>query len=154
MTNKYENLQDWPAEKNTDILTSRDDRASRNYPFSVILPDYITFNAWPMFFLERSLFWYRLIGAIPPRGDKRIKDQGGNVFPQNEEKKVQYQYTRDLGTHLRPRIFPVKDALLEYYKKREMFYIWFYFFLAETKIQLRPQQPTSAQLIQLWFSES
>ena len=89
----------------------------------MILPDYITFNAWPMFFLERSLFWYRLIGAIPPRGDKRIKDQGGNVFPQNEEKKVQYQYTRDLGTHLRPRIFPVKDALLEYYKKREMFYI-------------------------------
>ena len=79
MTNKDENLEDAPAEK---LPTSK------NYPLSAILPDYITFNAGPMFFLERSLFWYWLIGAIPPRGGKRIKDRGGNVFPQNERKGI------------------------------------------------------------------
>ena len=40
----------------------------------------ITFNARPMFFLERSLFWYRLIGAIRPRGITGLRIKGEMCF--------------------------------------------------------------------------
>ena len=75
----------------------------------------------------QCFFWRGLcfgIGLLVPShrgGINGLRIKGEMCSHKMRRKKVQYQYTRDLGTHLRPRIFPVKDALLEYYKKREMF---------------------------------
>ena len=97
----------------------------------------ITFNAWPMFFLERSLFWYRLIGAIPPRGITGLRIKGGKrfhkmrkgkcfhtmrkgeVFPQNEKKKFwvceakSSGINRDLGTHTQGQRFSQSRTLFK-----------------------------------------
>ena len=100
----------------------------------MILPDYITFNAWPMFFLERSLFWYRLIGAIPPRGDKRIKDQGGNVFPQNEERKSPVPIYEGFRNTLETADFPSQGRSFRILQEEGNVLYMVLFFLAETKI--------------------
>ena len=73
----------------------------------------ITFNAWPMFFLERSLFWYRLIGAIPPRGitGLRIKGECVSTKWERRDKKVQHQCMSDFTSTNIWGIFTVKDTL-------------------------------------------
>ena len=78
----------------------------------------------PMFFLEGwSLFWYRLIGAIPPGGITGLRIKGGKCFHKMRKRNSECVKPSPVGfrnTHSRTKIFSVKDTILYWTKRWEI----------------------------------
>ena len=76
-----------------------------------------------MFFLEGSLFWYRLIGAIPPGGITGLRIKGGKCFHKMRKRNSECVKPSPVGfrnTHSRTKIFSVKDTILYWTKRWEI----------------------------------